>query len=113
MSHVEFLEFDLNTLLIITDAYTYIKINKVHASVSCQFSDIGSHNQLSNEQKQSVSEQTRSVYPSKHICLCEMFYKEKYLSLEKVIPMEKFANHYKMVFSKRNGLQGWLYCWFL
>ena len=29
-------------------------------SVSCQFSDIGSHNQLSNEQKRSESEQTRS-----------------------------------------------------
>ena len=38
-----------------------------------------------------------SLYLSKHIGLREMFYKEKYLSLEKVIPMEKFANHYKMV----------------
>ena len=28
-------------------------------SVSCQFSDIGSYNQLSNEQKRSISEQTR------------------------------------------------------
>ena len=42
-------------------------------------------------------------YPSKHVCLREMFPKEKYLSLEKVIPIDKFANH-----SKRNGLQGWL-----
>ena len=37
-------------------------------------------------------------YPSKHICLHEIFRKEKYLSLDKVIPMDKFANHYKMVF---------------
>ena len=37
-------------------------------------------------------------YPSKHVCLREMFHKENYLSLEKVIPMDKFANHYKMVF---------------
>ena len=35
-----------------------------------------------------------SPYPSKHIRLREMFHKEKYLSLEKVIPMDKFANHY-------------------
>ena len=37
-------------------------------------------------------------YPSKHVPLCEMFHKEKYLSLEEVIPIDKFANHYKMVF---------------
>ena len=37
-------------------------------------------------------------YPNKHVCLREMFHKENYLSLEKVIPMDKFANHYKMVF---------------
>ena len=30
--------------------------------------------------------------------LREMFHKENYLSLEKVTPMDKFANHYKMVF---------------
>ena len=59
-------------------------------SISCQFSDIGSHNQLSNEQN--------GPNPSKHIRLHEMFHKENYLSLEKVIPMDKFANHYKMVF---------------
>ena len=34
------------------------------------------------------------AYPSKHVRLCEMFHKEKYLSLEKVIPMDKFANQY-------------------
>ena len=49
-----------------------------------------------------------SPYPIKHVCLCEMFHKE----LEKVIPMEKFLIIIKW-FSKRNGLQGWLYCWFL
>ena len=38
------------------------------------------------------------LYPSKHVHLREMFHKENYLSLEKVIPMDKFANHYKMVF---------------
>ena len=59
------------------------------ASVSCQFLDIGSHNQLSNEQN--------CPYPSKHVGLRKMFHKEKYLSLEKVIPMDKFANQYKMV----------------
>ena len=36
--------------------------------------------------------------PSKHVRLREMFHKENYLSLEKVTPMDKFANHYKMVF---------------
>ena len=28
----------------------------------------------------------------------KIFHKEKYLSLEKAIPMAKFANHYKTVF---------------
>ena len=37
-------------------------------------------------------------YPNKQVCLREMFYKENNLSLEKVIPMDKFANRYKMVF---------------
>ena len=36
-------------------------INEIPCIVSCQFSDIGSHNQLSNEQKQSISKQTQSV----------------------------------------------------
>ena len=48
-------------------------------------------------------------YPNKHVCLREMFHKENYLSLEKVIPMDKFADHYKM----GNGVQVLLYCWFL
>ena len=38
------------------------------------------------------------LIPSKHVRLREIFHKEDYLSLEKVIPMDKFANHYKMVF---------------
>ena len=66
-------------------------------SVSCQFSDIGSLDQLSNEQKRSISDQN-GLYPSKHVRLRGICHKEKYLSLEKVIPMDKFANHYKMVF---------------
>ena len=37
------------------------------------------------------------LYLSKHIRLREIFHKEKYLLLEKVVPMEKFANHYKIV----------------
>ena len=52
-------------------------------SVSYQFSDIRSHNQLSNEQN--------SLYPSKQVHLHEIFHKEKYLSLEKVKLMAKFA----------------------
>ena len=40
-------------------------------------------------------------YPSKHVRLREMFHKEKYLSLEKVISIDKFANHYKMVFQQK------------
>ena len=40
-------------------------------------------------------------YPSKHVCLREMFHKEKYLSLKEVIPIDKFANHYKMAFLKK------------
>ena len=53
-----------------------------------------------------------SAYPIKHVCLHEIFHKEECLSMEKVILMAKFANHYKTI-SKRNGLKGWLYPWFL
>ena len=42
-----------------------------------------------------------SPYLSKQVRLLEMFHNEQDLSLEKVIPMEKFANHYKMVFKKK------------
>ena len=66
-------------------------------SISCQFSDIELHNQLSNEQN-GPNPTKNGPHPSKHICLHEMFHKENYLSLEKVILMDKFANHYKMVF---------------
>ena len=66
-------------------------------SVSNQFSDIGSHNQLSNEQN-GPNPRKNCPYPSKHIRLREMFHTENYLSLEKVTPIDKFANHYKMVF---------------
>ena len=52
-----------------------------------------------------VNPSKNSPYPSKHVCLHEMLHKENYLSLEKVIPMYKFANQY----SKRNGLPAWLY----
>ena len=45
-----------------------------NGSVSCQFSDIGSYNQLSNEQKSK-----NGPNPSKHVCLCKMFHKENYL----------------------------------
>ena len=38
------------------------------------------------------------AYPSKHVRLRETFHKEKYLSLQKVIPMDKFVNYYKVVF---------------
>ena len=44
-------------------------------------------------------------YPSKRIHLCEIFHKEKYLSLEKVIPIAKFANHYGP-FSERMAYKG-------
>ena len=68
------------------------------SSVRCQFLDIGSYNQLSNEQN-GPNPSKNGPYPSKqHVCLREMFHKENYLSLEKVILMDKFANHYKMVF---------------
>ena len=46
-------------------------------------------------------------YLSKHVCLREMFHKEKYLSLEKVILIDKLI--IIKCFSKRNSLQGWLY----
>ena len=61
-----------------------------YCSISCPFSDIKSHNQLSNEQKR--------AYPSKHVCLCKILHKEKDLSLDKVVMMDKFANHYKTIF---------------
>ena len=48
-----------------------------------------------------------SAYPSKHganlskhVHLYKIFHKEKYLSMEKVIPMAKFTN-YKSVFQKK------------
>ena len=69
----------------------------MHISVSCQFSDIESYNQLSNEQN-GPNPSKNGPYPNKHVCLREIFHKENYLSLEKVIPMDKFANHYKMGF---------------
>ena len=74
--------------MVTTDTGISISANNYY-NVTCQFSDIGSHNQLSNEQKWCISKQTR---------LREIFHKEKYLSLEKVIPMAKFANHYKTIF---------------
>ena len=48
------------------EANIFIRAYGLHSrtklsSVSCQFSDIGSHNQLSNEQKWSESEQKQSV----------------------------------------------------
>ena len=42
-----------------------------------------------------------SGYSSKHVRLREMFHKEKYLSLEEVISIDKFANHCKMVFQQK------------
>ena len=46
------------------------------------------------------------AYPSKHVRLPEIFHNEKYLSLEKVIPMDKFVNHYKMGFLKETAYKG-------
>ena len=43
------------------------------------------------------------LYPSKHVRLCVMFHIENYLSLEKVIPMDKFANHLKKWFLKETA----------
>ena len=55
----------------------FICINPITTAVSIvyQLLDIGLHNQLSNQQK--------SAYPSKHVCLHKMFLKEQYFSLEK------------------------------
>ena len=62
---------------------------------SFQISDRSTNYQVS---KNSMYPRKNGPYPSKHVRLREMFYKEKYLSLEKFIPMERFANHYKIVF---------------
>ena len=47
--------------------------NHVTHSVSCQFSDIGSHSQLSNEQKRHISKQThlfvQNLPQRKHLLL--------------------------------------------
>ena len=37
-----------------------LKVKAMTYSVSCQLAGIGSHNQLSNEQKRCISKQTRS-----------------------------------------------------
>ena len=42
-------------------------VMKFRCSVSCQFSDIGSYNQLSNEQKWSKSKQKWSVSKQTHL----------------------------------------------
>ena len=47
-----------------------------------------------------------SPYPSKHVRLREMFHTENYLSLEKVTPIDKFANHYKNGFLKETAYKG-------
>ena len=48
--------------------------------------------------KNSTNSSKHDVYLSKYVRLHEIFHKEKYLSLEKVLPMAKFANHYKTIF---------------
>ena len=44
-----------------------LQFTETRYSVSCQFLDIGSHNQLSNEQKRSVSKQKQSVSKQTHL----------------------------------------------
>ena len=73
-------------------------------SLSHQFSDIGWHIQLSNEQKLCISKQTRSF--------AKIFHKEKHLLQRKVIPMAKFVNQYKSCY-KQNRLIGWSFRWLL
>ena len=58
---------------------------------------ISDHTTNYQMRKNSLNPSKNSPYPRKHDHLRVMFHKENYLSLEKVIPMDKFANHYKMV----------------
>ena len=58
-----------HAVIVVKEAYAQVHELKSNAlaSISCQFSDIGSYNQLSNEQKWSKSEQKRSI--SEQTCL--------------------------------------------
>ena len=58
--------------------------------------------------KNGLNPSKNGPYPSKHVSLREMFHKENYLSLEKIVPLDNLANHYKMV-SKRNSLHAYYY----
>ena len=54
------------------------------------------------------------AYPSKHVHLCEIFHKQEHLLLEKVIPVAKFANHYKKCSPKETAYKGgYMVAWFL
>ena len=44
-----------------------------------------------------------SVYPSKYVCLHKIFHKEKYLQLEKAVPMAKSVNQYMIVLYKKQA----------
>ena len=69
-------------------------------SISCRFSEIRSHIQLSNEQKWCISKQTR--------LFVQIFHKEKYLSLYR----ESYTDGYISLLNiikpsyKRNGYKG-------
>ena len=84
-------------------------------SVSCQLADIGSHSQLSNEQKRCISKQTRSglVHIQINKFVCAKSFTRKALAIrEKLCPLPSLLINIKSCY-KCNGLIGWLFHWLL
>ena len=83
------------------------------SSVSCQLTDIGSHSQLSNEQKRCISKQTRSrlVHIQTKTFECVKSFTRKALAIrEKLCPSPSLLINIKSCY-KRNRLIGWLFRW--
>ena len=92
-----------------------LKYEICNSSVSCQLAVIGSHGQLSNEQKRCISKQTRSwlVHIQTNTFVCTKSFTRKALAIrEKLCPSPSLLINIKSCY-KRNGLIGWLFRWLL
>ena len=79
-------------------------------SVSCQFSDIRLHSQLSNEQKQCISKQTRLWLV--HI-KASMFIHAKSSTIKALATRERLRPQLSLLINiKWTGSIGWLLCWY-
>ena len=82
---------NLGCKVVCMESIKYISLIEIGlvVSVSHRFSDIGSHSQLSNEQKRCISKQTCSF--------AQNFHKKSTCHYRKVMPMAKFVNQYEVV----------------